>query len=89
MEVEVNSLNNKIKRPRSVTIISLFYWLNALVLGAIGVIAVLLLAGPYLGGTLPLSQISEEMPSILLWGSLFVGIIALAIFSAVVGWGLW
>jgi hypothetical protein len=77
------------KRPRSVTIISIFYWLNAFVLGAIGVITVLLLVGPYFNGVFPLSQISEEIPEILLWLSLPVGVIALAIFSAVVGWGLW
>ena len=68
------------KRPGSLTIVSLFYWLNALGLGAIGLVALLSLAR---------SQVSEDLRSVLLLGSLLVGIIALTIFVAVVGWGLW
>ncbi len=80
------------KRPGSVTAICIFYWLNTL-LGVIGFISALLLAaGPYLTGSLPVSQIPKEMSEILFVGGMFglsVIIGLLVIFFAVVGWGLW
>jgi len=78
-----------IKRPPNITVVSLFYWFNALALGAIGVVVTSSLVVPYFNGTLPRSQAPEEMSSIPLFGGLVVGSIALAIFIAVVGSGLW
>jgi hypothetical protein len=89
LEAEAASTIEKTKRPGIVTAICWFYWLNTLVLGAIGVVSALLMLGPYLSGVRPLSQMSAEMPGILLGCGLSVVIVALAVFFAVVGWGLW
>jgi hypothetical protein len=89
MEVRVNNLTNNVKRPGSITAVSIFYWLNALGLGAAGIIAPIVLIVPYFDGTLPPSQRSEDMSSIFLLSGLFIGIIALAVLTAVVGSGLW
>lgn len=67
-----------IKRPRNITVVSLFYWFNAIALGVIGVVLTLLH-----------SQAPDEMSSIPLIGGLVVGSIALAIFIAIAGSGLW
>ena len=80
---------NRIKRPSHITVVSLFYLLNALALGAIGVVITLSSIVPYFDSTMPRSQASEEVSGILLFGGIVVGIIALAIFIAVVGYGLW
>ena len=80
---------NNIKRPLNITVVSLFYWFNALALSAIGVVVTLSLIVPYFDGTFPRSQASEELSSILLFSGLVVGSIALAIFIAVIGSGLW
>ena len=77
------------KRPGIVTAICCFYWFNTLILGAIGIISVLLMVGPYLNGALPLNRMSEEMSGILSICGLSVMLVALAAFVAVVGWGLW
>ena len=85
MDEKVSSVN----RPRNITVVSLFYWFNAIALGAIGVVITLSLIVPYFDGTLPRSQASEELSSVLLFGVLVLGSIALAIFIAVIGTGLW
>jgi hypothetical protein len=85
----VNTKNNKIKRPSSISAVSVFYWLNALALGVVGVIVPLVLLAPSSDGTLPRSQVSEDMSSILLLSGPFIGLIALAIFTAIIGSGLW
>ena len=89
MEVKANKLTNHIKRPGSITAVSIFYWLNSLGLGATGVIAPMVFIVPYFDGTLPPSQRSEDISTILLLSGLFLGIIALAVFIAVVSSGLW
>ena len=77
------------KRPKKITMICCFYWFNTLTLTAVGVISPLLILGPYLSGVLPLSRISEEIAGILVVLGLAGVTIALAIFFAIVGWGLW
>ncbi len=89
MAANTNNLTNTNKRPTSITAISVFYWLNALALGAVGVIAPFVFIAPYFDGTYPPSQVSEDMSSILLLSALFLGIFALAIFTAVVGTAVW
>ncbi len=75
------------KRPGAVTAICWFYWLNTLILGAIGVISGLLAID--VSRARPSDGMSEAMPTILFLGSLSVVIIAFAVLFAVVGWGLW
>jgi hypothetical protein len=89
MAVNTNNLTNTLKRPSSITVVSLFYWLNAVALAAVGVIAVFVWIAPYFDGTLPPGQVLEDISGILLLSGLFLGILALAIFTAVVGTGLW
>jgi len=71
-------------RPIVVLIISIFYWLNALVLGFIGITVILAQLG-----SLPSLNGSGEKPSnYLLSLSLSVGATILAIVLIVVGWRL-
>jgi hypothetical protein len=84
-----SSTARQVKRPTSVKVICYFYWLNTLVFGAVGVIGILLMAGPYLTGALPLSRMWRATPDILLAGGLSIVIAAAAVFFAAVGWKLW
>jgi len=70
-------------RPKYVWIISTFYWLNALLFGAIGIPIILILFGifPNEGGDKP--------DNFLLTFSLAIGAIVLAIALIIVGWNLW
>ena len=70
-------------RPKIVWIISTFYWLNALLFGAVGIPVILILFGifPEEGGDKP------ENFSLTL--SLSIGALVLAVALIVVGWKLW
>ena len=89
MDANANKPINRMRRPGSVTVVSLFYGVNAVGLGAAGVVAGLTIVVPYFDGTLPQSQVSEDMSTIILFGGLLVGVISLAILTAVVASGLW
>lgn len=80
------------KRPGSIKAICYFYWFNTVILGAIGLISVLMAIGPLLTGAITLSEMAVSTSEILFVSGILglaVILVALAIVFAIVGWGLW
>lgn len=71
---------NKINRPTSITVISIFYWINAVTQGAMSIIGFTRLLGSISEGPDSIPAISILLP---------IGNMVLVACFVVVGWGLW